>query len=317
MSDKVSIIVPVFNTEEYVSRCLQSILAQTYDNIEIIVVDDGSTDGSAKVLASYRSHRQIRVISQANGGLSLARNRGLDAARGDWVMFVDSDDAIHPELVDRAIKSAQGEAVDFVKYDERNVQACDMDKFNSVNNQPVANIFDDPVLYYLRNRLKPSACVSLYRRHTLTGIRFTPNLTYEDLDFTWRYLRIARRGMHMAWQPYNYVQSERSITRSRFDLRKLSSINFIIRNLEGVYKAAGDHRLRLIRKRLFPETVKKQILKPFLRLSPSEMKQMADKVSMVVSGLIHDKMVNIFDFSPRWWSILLRMRTMAKRNERP
>ena len=92
---KVSIIVPVYNSENYVVRCLDSIFRQTYADIEVICVDDGSTDNSLSVLKQYQSdHPQLRIIHRTNGGLSAARNTGLKNSIGKYVMFCDSDDTV-------------------------------------------------------------------------------------------------------------------------------------------------------------------------------------------------------------------------------
>ena len=105
----ISIIVPVYNVEKYLSRCLDSILVQTYRDFELILVDDGSTDRSGAICDEYASRdERIKLIRQSNQGLSVARNVGLDAARGDYIGFVDSDDYIHPEtyqiLLDALLK---------------------------------------------------------------------------------------------------------------------------------------------------------------------------------------------------------------------
>ena len=96
----VTIIVPVYNTSKYLNKCLDTLLAQTYENIEIILVDDGSTDNSLEICKSYEEKdKRIVVISKANGGSSSARNVGLDAAKGSYVGFVDSDDYVDGDFV--------------------------------------------------------------------------------------------------------------------------------------------------------------------------------------------------------------------------
>lgn len=95
----VSVIVPVYNVEKYLPRCLDSLVGQTYGNLEILTVDDGSTDGSRAICESYAARdRRVKVIHKANGGVSSARNAGLDAATGDYIGFVDSDDFVEPDM---------------------------------------------------------------------------------------------------------------------------------------------------------------------------------------------------------------------------
>ena len=95
---KVSVIIPVYNVEQYLNRCIDSVLNQTYKDFEIILVDDGSTDKSGEICDVYaEKDSRITVIHKENGGLSDARNFGIDAARGDFLTFLDSDDYFHPE----------------------------------------------------------------------------------------------------------------------------------------------------------------------------------------------------------------------------
>ena len=99
--DLISVIVPVFNNEKWLSRCLDSILAQHYKNFEVLLIDDGSTDASGAVCDSYaRNDSRIHVIHTTNGGVSNARNIGLDRAKGDYISFVDSDDWVEPNFLE-------------------------------------------------------------------------------------------------------------------------------------------------------------------------------------------------------------------------
>ena len=98
MDPTVSVIIPVYNMESYLERCLDSVLNNTYRNLEVICVDDGSTDGSLQILRRYeQTDKRIVVITKENGGVSSARNTGLDHASGNFVSFVDPDDLLHPQ----------------------------------------------------------------------------------------------------------------------------------------------------------------------------------------------------------------------------
>lgn len=101
MSALVSVIIPVYNLENYIENCLNSIISQTYKNLEILCIDDGSTDKSAdKIKSMAEKDERIKYIYQENAGVSAARNKGLDVFTGDYVMFVDGDDYIHPQMVE-------------------------------------------------------------------------------------------------------------------------------------------------------------------------------------------------------------------------
>lgn len=102
MEEKISVIVPVYNVEKYLERCVESIFKQTYKNIEIILVDDGSTDNSGKICDKFlKKDERVKVIHKENGGLSDARNAGLEILSGKYIMFVDSDDWISPAMVEK------------------------------------------------------------------------------------------------------------------------------------------------------------------------------------------------------------------------
>ena len=108
--DLVSVIIPVYNVRDYLERCLKSVLSQTYENLEVIVVDNGSTDGSGEICDSFASEdSRVKVIHLENPDVSWARNAGLDSASGDWIMFVDSDDFIHRQAVELLLSAVGGE----------------------------------------------------------------------------------------------------------------------------------------------------------------------------------------------------------------
>lgn len=99
--ERISVIVPVYNVEKYLDKCVQSILNQTYENIELVLIDDGSTDGSSKICDKYgKIDSRVKVIHKENGGLSSARNRGIDEAVGKFITFIDSDDYIHHQMLE-------------------------------------------------------------------------------------------------------------------------------------------------------------------------------------------------------------------------
>ena len=108
----VSIIVPVYNVEQYLRRCIESILSQTYHNFELILVDDGSTDSSGAICDEYAlADERIHVIHKPNGGVSSARNAGIDTAKGEYILFVDSDDRVEPQHISNMIPSADEDLV--------------------------------------------------------------------------------------------------------------------------------------------------------------------------------------------------------------
>ena len=109
---KVSIVVPVYNCEMFLPMCIQSILGQTYENIELLLVDDGAADRSGKICDQYADNEKVRVFHQKNAGVSCARNRGIAEAEGEYILFVDSDDTIEKEMVETLVQAVQKEEAD-------------------------------------------------------------------------------------------------------------------------------------------------------------------------------------------------------------
>ena len=113
--DLVSVIIPVYNVEDYLDRCVASVVGQTFQNIEVILVDDGSTDGSAGICDHWSARdSRVKTLHQINQGVSAARNAGLQAASGNWILQVDSDDYIAPDTVERLVSAANETSSDMV-----------------------------------------------------------------------------------------------------------------------------------------------------------------------------------------------------------
>lgn len=185
--DMISIIVPVYNVEKYIHQCVDSIINQTYSNIEIILVDDGSPDNCGKICDEYAARdSRIKVIHKANGGLSDARNYGIDAASGEWLMFVDSDDWIEPDMAEKLYYAVEKENTDLACanifiYD--NETAVDEPrKWNYSKYEVITNIRVFKELYGTTNSSSKfvSACFKLFKRNVFDNIRFPIGRYHED-----------------------------------------------------------------------------------------------------------------------------------------
>lgn len=184
----ISIIVPVHNVKQYLNRCIQSLVAQTYSNIEIILIDDGSTDGSQDICDTWeRTDWRIKVIHQKNFGISVARNSGLDIAKGDFIMFVDSDDYVASDiceiLIDEITKKDDIDCVicGALHVDDTGVIA----QLFSVETPLMLSGIDAIKDRYLANlnRLNIVNCWGkLFRKSIWENLRFTGGIYYEDLD---------------------------------------------------------------------------------------------------------------------------------------
>ena len=106
---KVSIVIPVYNVEKLLDRCIKSLLNQTYKDYELIFIDDGSKDNSLKILEKYKQNKKIKILTQKNNGPAITRNRGIKLAKGEYIMFVDSDDYVSPCIIEVLLKGVSAE----------------------------------------------------------------------------------------------------------------------------------------------------------------------------------------------------------------
>ena len=216
---ELSIIVPVYKVEPYLSKCIDSILAQTYTDFELILIDDGSPDNCGKICDEYEARdSRIIVIHQENQGVSAARNAGLNIAVGEYIGFVDSDDWIEPEMY--------GTMIGLAKAKELDVVMCGVDHWSESGKllyhdlpqekeyespeQMVIGLFGTPNIFSgaLWNKVFSARCAS--------GSYFDQSLEMaEDWIFLVDVLRKANRGEKIAAPLYNYLERENSITRSQ------------------------------------------------------------------------------------------------------
>lgn len=206
---KVSVIVPVYNTEKYLARCIDSILAQTFTDFELILVNDGSKDNSGKICDEYaaKDHR-IVVIHKENGGVSSARNKGIDAAQGEWISFIDADDWITPSYLFDFITDISISYADIVFHGRINVLPS-YETTRITPNNSTYNILTDCTTFFNEfNLLKFCAPFSkLFRSNIIrdNDIFFNPSLKIgEDCDFLLKYLSYCNLIKTSEIANYNY-----------------------------------------------------------------------------------------------------------------
>jgi len=214
----ISVIIPVYNVEEYLEKCINSVIAQTYRNIEIIMVDDGSTDKSGTMCALLaEKDSRIVVIHKANGGLSSARNAGLNIAKGDYIGFVDSDDWIEPDMYECLISNMLKENADIsicgIYYNRESKTKTDRD----ITGYRVFSRYEAVNCVIQRNSIiKAYVWSKLYSKHIFSKLRFPEGKTYEDL-FTILPVIDAAEKIVVTMQPkYHYIKRPGSITTSEF-----------------------------------------------------------------------------------------------------
>ncbi len=220
---KVSIIVPVYNTEKYLKKCVESLLSQTEKDIEIILINDGSTDKSEKIIKSFEDDR-IVYISKKNSGIGSTRNLGITKAKGKYIMFIDSDDYIAPNCVEKMYNKAINDNCDIVisdYYEDCNGIIKEI-RFKSFNN---TSLNDNPSIL---NNINLGPCNKIYKKSILKDVKFEESLKYEDAPFVIKaFINAKKIGKLNECLSY-YVIHENSQTTIRdkriFDILDISNI---------------------------------------------------------------------------------------------
>ena len=215
----VSVIVPVYNVEKYVDECIKSICMQTYPHIEIIIVDDGSTDDSAKKCDIWAEEdNRIQIIHKKNGGLSDARNYGLTRAKGEWILFVDSDDYITYDLIERILNTVKKFSYDkidivFYGYTEfwENDEIC---KDIEVSEQPFVKTSKEVIKDIVYGTEPVMVCTKLYRARVWEDIKFPIGRIHEDDYVILPTLETARDICIMREKMYFYRRRKSSLSNS-------------------------------------------------------------------------------------------------------
>ncbi|HHX37135.1 MAG TPA: glycosyltransferase [Clostridiaceae bacterium] len=239
----VSIIVPVYNVERYLTACLDSIFRQSHERIEVIAVNDGSTDASSHILQQYTDKgHPFRMITQTNQGVSEARNVGLRAAKGEYVLFVDSDDFVEEDIVSKSLSAAQETDADIVLFDFRHTDDTGKPTQTFRNDHlglPALTCLD--IAQYPKIFLSiPSPCCRIYRRSFLVNnkLYFKRGIWFEDLLFFLKCLLYRPQYCYLPEILYNYRQHGLSTTKS-FRSEKNTDILIVFENVLADYKAAG------------------------------------------------------------------------------
>lgn len=207
--DLISVIIPVYNLAPYIQRCLDSIYSNTYKNLEIICIDDGSTDDSYKILQAQKDKR-VKIFTQQNAGVSAARNRGLEFSEGEIIAFIDGDDWIHPQYFELMLK-ALGDA-DVVCCGFENVKIfTSFFSSEQSNNMRILNVREAKKNF----QIKSFVWGKLYRRNAIGNIRFTPGIKMaEDKLFNMQILMHDRLVSVINNKLYFYFSRDNSVVHS-------------------------------------------------------------------------------------------------------
>ena len=224
----ISVIVPIYNVEKYVNRCIQSIINQSYSNLEIILVDDGSVDNSGNLCDSWEKNDfRIKVIHKQNGGLSDARNAGIDISTGKYISFIDGDDEIDVDMILKLYNAITMGSCD--------ISMCRMEKIEKTRrfitrnfvseNDLVLMTGEDALKYLLLDKIDCSACLKLYKKELFDTLRFPYGKTNEDFAVMYKLFNVSEKITYISDILYHYYYRENSITSSEFSYKQFDKVD--------------------------------------------------------------------------------------------
>ena len=240
--DLISVIVPIYNVEKYLEKSVTSILNQTYDNLEIILVDDGSTDNGGKICDDFKKKdNRIKVLHKKNGGLSDARNYGFSQANGEYIIFIDSDDYIHEKMIEALYNQIINENAD--------VSSCGVTNVYTNSSSPQCK---NTELYFVCDRkqflekyligeqIPGSICNKLMKKEIVNNLKFPVGLIYEDAYYHYDLLKVARKFVVNTKPYYYYYHRGDSITTKPYAKKDLAYIDIYTRYYDFVKKDYPD-----------------------------------------------------------------------------
>lgn len=220
---KISLIVPCYNIRKYLPRCIESILAQTYKNLEIILISDGSTDGTDEVIREYaKKDSRIIPIFKQNSGVSDTRNRGLDIATGDYIGFVDGDDYIEPEMYETLLKNAIENNADISHCGYQMVFPSRVDYYYNTGKKVIQDNMKGIRDIIVGDYVEPSPCIKIYRKNIVNNLRMPINIKInEDVLFNFYAFVNSKKSVYEDLPFYHYILRKGSAATSKINQNKL------------------------------------------------------------------------------------------------
>lgn len=244
MDELISVIVPIYKVEKYLPQCIHTICNQTYRNLEIILVDDGSPDSCGQLCDEYAGQdNRIRVVHKKNGGLSDARNAGLQVATGKYVMFIDSDDYLHLQMIEILYKNLIENDADLsicglklIPENEKGDFQCRMKEIETI----VIENNEERLQYFFGNTqvIFTVAWNKLYKREHFKDIRYPKGKLHEDEFTTYKILDLSKKIVYTPVELYFYVQRQDSIMGIGFNVKRLSRLEAFQERME-LYLSQG------------------------------------------------------------------------------
>ena len=258
---KLSVIIPVHNSEEYIGSTLEGILSQSYSDWEVVAVDDGSSDRSLSVLQRYmEKDSRIRIFSCPHKGIGAARNFGLLQAEGEWICFVDADDQLHPQCLEFAIQATQTGQVEFVSWGYQGFTQNPL--INKLSFSDLLIVKSSFPLFYTFDKSQP--CIhsfvvwgKLYRKTLLKDVTFDENSLVEDVPFVYEILNKRPHTVVIGQPLYYYRYRENSFSNIPTSLAKLKHYEQAILKVLAIFKKPEDSLV--LQKTFVPKMLKDQL----------------------------------------------------------
>ena len=282
---KVSVVVPVYNTENYLSRCIESLIKQTLQDIEIICINDGSTDKCGSILSDFaHKDKRIKVINQANKGLSAARNAGVAASTGEYISFIDSDDYVTNSFLEQLYLAIVQTNCDISGCDFAKIYAKDIVSTKIASTSKYKSALD--VLLHKKNFIHFNVWNKMYKASLVKGIEFEEGLYYEDWVYNCEAFDKANGFVWLNEKLYGYNMLSSSIMRSDFTQEKcLSYINGI--KMVAHYFSDNTEKWLKVRK-----TVVSRVIKTLMNFTiSSEKSALKSYVSQQLQQLYEEKLI--------------------------
>lgn len=249
---KISIIVPIYNVEIYLQKCIESLINQTYKNIEIILIDDGSPDNCGIICDEYaQTDTRIKVIHKKNGGLSNSRNAGVEIATGDYILFVDADDYIETTTCEELIQVIEKYKADLIHFNLNNI---DIRTGKIINNEKFYNYGNTREIMYMtyqeamldnlfRKRIRYEPTIKITKSEIAKKIKFPEGMLAEDFAVFYQFLKEAKKIVYYDRCLYNYIHRDGSIMNEKsvklyIDIYKTEKV--VYQELEKICKKKED-----------------------------------------------------------------------------
>ncbi len=299
---EISVIVPIYNVEKYLSDCLDSILSQTFQDFEVICVNDGSTDNCYQIIDKYAlQDKRISVIHQENKGVSRARNVGIEQATGKYITFCDSDDYWHRDFLKIMHELITKYDVDMVSSDIVPTKNRYSKNLSDLSNfKPKLKLIDNPFDYFLKtNKIRTGVPFKLYRAEPVKQMRFVEGIYLEDVPFTTFLLEKMNKVLLTNWPLYYYYTNPDSVMRSSFTASRIKGYVRLMYHLAQETEKTVPGYTEIIRKNVTNKRFK-MMLNQSIRKQKNinERKLLFVEIQQYVEQMFQDKVISYAGLKP-------------------